>query len=56
MEVNEVFREERMSDNIFKEWKNMSPEQKRTEKFAIAVMTFIVVVICLLGLLAVGIV
>ena len=50
MEVVKLFRKECM----IKEWKNMSPEQKRTEKFAIVVMSLIIVAIALLFLMAGG--
>ena len=52
METNEILREERM----IKGWKDMTPEQKQTEKFAIAFMSIIVAVIALLFLMAGGIV
>ena len=38
--------------NLFKEWKNMTPEEKKTEKLAISAMSFILIVV--LGLLFVA--
>ena len=52
MEVNEILREERM----IKGWKDMTPEQKQTEKCAMVVMTIMAAVIALLFLLAGGLV
>ena len=39
---------------MFKEWKNMTPEEKKTEKIAISIMGFIVIVILLLFMFAVS--
>ena len=38
--------------NLFKEWKNMTPEQKKTEKIAISVMGAVMMVIITLFLIA----
>ena len=53
MEANEVLREE---PRMIKGWKDMTPEQKQTEKFAMVVMTIMAAVIALLFLLAGGLV
>ena len=41
---------------MIKGWKDMTPEEKQTEKFAMVVMLFIMTVIALLILMAGGIV
>ena len=39
-------------NNMFKEWKNMTPEQKKTEKMAMLAMGVVVIVIAGLFLIA----
>ena len=39
-------------NNLFKDWKNMTPEQKKTEKIAIISMGFVMIIIAGLFLIA----
>ena len=39
-------------NNLFKNWKNMTPEQKKTEKIAILIMGVIMIIIAGLFVIA----